>query len=525
MSKKKKELRDDFTAKTIRLLRERVSDLCSKPDCRVSTRGASSEQEKSASIGVAAHITAAASGNGAARYDSNISSEQRKHYDNGIWLCQTCSRLIDIDEERFPVSLLKEWKKLAEDYSQCNIGKQLITKDESNKNALDMVIDYTIGSDHKILSTGVVDMLNHYDQKIKSLDPRFNIKTNVIDGCINRIITPLHGNIHLSMHMPEARGKEFSSKVKKLNTFGEEFEISADDITFKGSPLFEGISNNSGSGVKLKVMPPSIKMDCELFAINNESKQSLHTFTCQVIFAKDLTIIKGVALNKFIEFESRYSMSGVDSTFTYRFKTNEWIGKDIWKIPYFPKLKKALPILVRNGSLMLEITDSDYNVVEFGNTKVSSERSLIDEVVCLFEYIDMARIIAGRLNIDLTYQYFDASPEDMYQMSNLYSLINFPINMQGSEFDKNPKLPVEIEDIKQFENEQFFDSYGNFRIDEFIPLDTILSQQIPQPVVRQEFNDVKPKLSYDIDSKGAIINACIEFQFGNNGSYQKYLVS
>jgi len=132
MAKKTKETRDDFSPKTIRLLRERVSDLCSKPDCKVLTRGASSNQGKATSVGVAAHITAAASGAGAARYDASLSSEQRKHYDNGIWLCQTCSRLIDVDENRFPVSLLKEWKKIAEQYSEENIGKQLISSFDSS---------------------------------------------------------------------------------------------------------------------------------------------------------------------------------------------------------------------------------------------------------------------------------------------------------------------------------------------------------------------------------------------------------
>ncbi|WP_051369187.1 hypothetical protein [Psychromonas arctica] len=127
MAKTPKETRDDFSPKTIRLLRERVSDLCSKPDCRVLTRGASSNQEKTTSIGVAAHITAAASAAGVARYDASLSSEQRKHYDNGIWLCQTCSRLIDVDENRFPVSLLKEWKEIAEQYSKESIGKQLVS--------------------------------------------------------------------------------------------------------------------------------------------------------------------------------------------------------------------------------------------------------------------------------------------------------------------------------------------------------------------------------------------------------------
>lgn len=65
------------------------------------------------SIGVAAHIKAAAPRG--KRYDPNMTPEQRQHFDNGIWLCQTDSRLIDTDEVQFPVGLLHGWKELAEE--------------------------------------------------------------------------------------------------------------------------------------------------------------------------------------------------------------------------------------------------------------------------------------------------------------------------------------------------------------------------------------------------------------------------
>lgn len=59
-------------------------------------------------MGVAAHITAAS--RGGARYDPSLSSEQRKSYDNGIWLCKYCGDLVDKDERTYPVELLRAWK-------------------------------------------------------------------------------------------------------------------------------------------------------------------------------------------------------------------------------------------------------------------------------------------------------------------------------------------------------------------------------------------------------------------------------
>ena len=73
-----------------------------------STSGPALEEERSVNIGVAAHIAAAAAGG--KRYNPNMSSAERSSGANGIWLCQSCSKLIDSDETRYTVALLNQWK-------------------------------------------------------------------------------------------------------------------------------------------------------------------------------------------------------------------------------------------------------------------------------------------------------------------------------------------------------------------------------------------------------------------------------
>ena len=63
-------------------------------------------------LGVAAHITAAAPGG--PRYDGGLSEVRRADSSNGIWLCQSCAKLVDSDEARFPRQLLDAWKITAE---------------------------------------------------------------------------------------------------------------------------------------------------------------------------------------------------------------------------------------------------------------------------------------------------------------------------------------------------------------------------------------------------------------------------
>lgn len=106
-------MRDDFAPKVVDLLAKRVGFLCSRPGCGQPTSGPQVDAAKSINIGVAAHITAA-SPNGP-RYDSALSPEQRGGIENGIWLCQTCGKLVDSDPTRYPAPLLQAWKQLAED--------------------------------------------------------------------------------------------------------------------------------------------------------------------------------------------------------------------------------------------------------------------------------------------------------------------------------------------------------------------------------------------------------------------------
>ena len=39
---------------------------------------------------------------GGPRYDASMTPEERKSFENGIWLCQSCSKLIDTDITRYP---------------------------------------------------------------------------------------------------------------------------------------------------------------------------------------------------------------------------------------------------------------------------------------------------------------------------------------------------------------------------------------------------------------------------------------
>lgn len=115
-------MRDDFDNRTKELLAQRVGYSCSNPKCRQRTSGPQEDPARAVNIGVAAHITAASAGG--PRYEPGLSSEERKSSENGIWLCQDCAKLIDNDEQRYNVDVLRKWKKSSEDAARREIEEK-----------------------------------------------------------------------------------------------------------------------------------------------------------------------------------------------------------------------------------------------------------------------------------------------------------------------------------------------------------------------------------------------------------------
>lgn len=107
--------RDDFPFRVKEALAKRAAYHCCYLGCGAVTIGPSDESDTAtSSTGVACHITAAAPGKGAKRYDAAMTKEQRSDISNGLWACQLHSKLIDTDECRFTTEMLLRWREIGE---------------------------------------------------------------------------------------------------------------------------------------------------------------------------------------------------------------------------------------------------------------------------------------------------------------------------------------------------------------------------------------------------------------------------
>ena len=160
--------RDNFTTKTIQILGKRVNFICSNPDCRRGTIAAAKDSQKYINTGVAAHIYAAAPGG--PRYNPKMTSEERKSVDNGIWLCQTCSKLIDSDEIKFTVEKLKKWKLAAENKAYEGLIKPIYEITDIDEKIINIIpMESTLSEanqteDEKIYSELYSDYIKKFDE-------------------------------------------------------------------------------------------------------------------------------------------------------------------------------------------------------------------------------------------------------------------------------------------------------------------------------------------------------------------------
>ena len=109
-------MRDEFPRKDVETLAKRVGNRCSNPEHRSkSLSGPHTDPTKAVNIGVAAHIAAASEGG--PRYDPAMTSKERQSIANAIWLCGNCHTIVDRDEVKYTVTVLRQWREDAEAYA------------------------------------------------------------------------------------------------------------------------------------------------------------------------------------------------------------------------------------------------------------------------------------------------------------------------------------------------------------------------------------------------------------------------
>lgn len=132
-------MRDDFPKPVLDTLAKRVGYRCSNPGCRKVTSGPHTDGAKAVNVGVGSHITAASPGG--PRYDLSLTPDQRRSVENGIWLCQNCGKLVDNDEARYTLPLLREWRRAAEEAALAEVQSSRALRADGLEHSVRFAVD------------------------------------------------------------------------------------------------------------------------------------------------------------------------------------------------------------------------------------------------------------------------------------------------------------------------------------------------------------------------------------------------
>lgn len=386
----------DFADKVILQLKGRVASRCSNPDCRVPTSAPKSNNGEN-NIGVGAHICAASPGG--ARFDPSMSSERRKSFDNGIWLCANCSYKIDKDPTAYSVALLKEWKEKAENTAKEELGKKL----PSNNQAIDTVTTALTGLPKGYIPTAVSNVHQATDKALELLDPRCSVKTSYLNGETRIGIYPKE-DIPISIKVSAENAKEYIEKYQQLIEHGQDIEIKSSALTFEGSELFEEITNSiDGTLSMLTEKKPATQ---KLWLVQNETNETeqfddIHGL---ISLGTKSFSFNGTACNDLFGIKYQKSLDENDdkAKMTISLSLEQWEGEELSYLPYFEKLLSLFSKIVEGWEVKTSLEIKGMEI--FSGVLMKADK--LDYITFLngfLQYVNRCKIVSNAFNIPITF--------------------------------------------------------------------------------------------------------------------------
>lgn len=409
--------RDDFSDMTKIELLVRAANLCSR--CHVFTVASTDAGDKKNSIGVAAHICAAASGPGAKRYDPSQTKAQRRHFDNGIWLCYSCSKLIDNEETFHTVAHLKEMKARHQVYASGWVGVVPMAPFEAKSEIRAGILEATIFLITKAGSPANFDVsavVEGYEQTINSIDPNFKVVVTATSGSVVHELVPVTSPappIQIVFNDDEANASA-DRAWQNMTEVGEPIHLPTKDFKFVGSKLFEHL-NDVIVGGTLTLTPGKRRLETCIYFVSDEAEFELAATESFMGKGSKQFDIEGSALNGFFTFRyfvhDRYK---VDATYT--FDVAGWLGQPINNLRHYHRIKRAYDFVIKypKSRISVEIVLNGEPMRLWDGT-YGDYTELFHRLKKIVEVAECSKIIASKIPEQLRLKTLDLTlPDERY---------------------------------------------------------------------------------------------------------------
>lgn len=226
---------------------------CAMPDCRKEIVIERTDKDPAAIIGKIAHIKG--ENPGSARYDANMSDNERNSEENLFLICGDCHTKIDEQQNTYTSDILNKVKKEHEDWIRESTSKEILNVSFAE---LSIVTKYLVSGSYEI-------------SDFKVISPKDKIKKNGLSGKIETLITM--GMIQVKQvaeYIDKSIDPEFGERLKQ--GFADEYKKLKNDDGIEGDNLFMALLDfacGGGTNFREKAAGLSVLVylfeQCEVF--------------------------------------------------------------------------------------------------------------------------------------------------------------------------------------------------------------------------------------------------------------------
>lgn len=391
--------RDNFSKKDIEILRTRVANRCSNPECRVVTTGPNYNQDKATILGDAAHICAASKGG--PRYDPQMTSKERKSINNAIWLCKNCARKIDVDSKSYSVELLHEWKKMAEQKANEELNNQLFNQHEVNNEIINSITSLHTGifpSSVNAMHNLIHNVISANTKKLEEMDPRFKITSNFTENITHYRVTSKE-DVNLELNIKDNSTSVFKEKFTDFIEHGKDFYLNSDQISFSGSKLINFFANNSSIIQFCKFKKDAI---IRLWLIENDTQiiDPLNEIPGNLSFGLKSFSFNGSCFNGLMNINFKFFYQQTESLsikISTKVSLEKWNGQDILKLSYFSKLWNLFKKIEQGWLFCFDLEIDGEKILANAQLKMEKDDSFY-KIYTFLQYTNLSILICKKLN-------------------------------------------------------------------------------------------------------------------------------
>lgn len=220
----------NISSKDQRILCTKSGNRCAMPQCRKELVIAKTENDPPVIIGEMAHIKGEKPGT--ARYDPNMTNNERNCYDNRIFVCRDCHKIIDDQPNTYTVEKLHEIKKQHENWVIESTKKEVINVTFAE---LSVVTKYLVSGQFMPSDSYTV------------VPPRDKIRKNILSSTTEQLIIMGITQVRqVSSFIDKCPDIEFGERLRQ--GFVEEYERLKNEEGLVGDDLFNALLDFSSGG-------------------------------------------------------------------------------------------------------------------------------------------------------------------------------------------------------------------------------------------------------------------------------------